>query len=137
MFKDRKHSPESIEKMRQAHIGKSSGMCGKKHSNKAREKMRLARLTKHLNYENQNNPSWKGDDVGYSQLHRWVRSRLSEPPLCQLCNMATSHDLANITGIYNRDLSNWAYSCRRCHRRLDILIREERMRMLFNITSAE
>lgn len=24
-------------------------------------------------------------------------------------------DLANVTGIYNRDFINWKYICRRCH----------------------
>jgi hypothetical protein len=61
------------------------------------------------------NPYWKGDDIGYTGLHLWVRSRLQEPKLCHMCNKVPPLDLANITGIYNRELINWQYLCRSCH----------------------
>lgn len=31
-------------------------------------------------------------------------------------------DLANITGIYNRDFRNWRYMCRKCHIEFDNII---------------
>lgn len=57
---------------------------------------------------------WKGEDVGYTQLHRWVESRLTKPALCQRCETRKAYDLSN-KGTYNRDLENWEWLCRRCH----------------------
>jgi hypothetical protein len=58
---------------------------------------------------------WKGDDVGYRQLHAWVVKNLPMPELCEKCKQVTPYDLANITGIYTRAFKNWKYLCRRCH----------------------
>ena len=77
-----------------------------------RRKLSLARLGEKC-------PTWKGDYVGINALHGWVRSRLSRPELCEICNIKPSYDLANITGIYNRDFENWKYLCRSCHIRSD------------------
>lgn len=52
--------------------------------------------------------------VGYDQLHRRVTKRFPKPPLCQKCNIQPPRDLAN-KGIYNEDLKNWEWLCRRCH----------------------
>jgi len=65
------------------------------------------------------NPMWRGDKVGYRHLHRWVNTHLPKPELCQICNIKPSYDLANKTGIYNRDFKNWYYLCRKCHMLMD------------------
>ena len=65
------------------------------------------------------NAMWKGDKVGKSAMHEWVRNHLSQPELCEICNLKPSLDLANITGIYGRDLTNWKYLCRTCHMKSD------------------
>lgn len=62
-----------------------------------------------------NNPNWSGDDVGREALHDWVRRRLIKPDKCEKCGLVPPYDLANVTGIYSRDLNNWKYWCRRCH----------------------
>lgn len=41
--------------------------------------------------------------------------KIPPPELCQICNQKLPLDLANITGVYNRDFKNWAYFCRKCH----------------------
>lgn len=64
------------------------------------------------------NPLWKGDKVGYYQLHTWIKARLPKPKLCELCVKVPPYDLAN-KGIYNRDLENWEYLCRSCHMKKD------------------
>ena len=69
---------------------------------------------------NDSNHRWKGDDVGYAALHFWVKRRLQKPELCQNCNKNKTRDLANITGLYNRDLLNWKYLCSLCHFYQDI-----------------
>lgn len=84
------------------------GFTGRKHTEETIEQMRLIKLE-------ENNPLWKGNSVQRVQLHAWVRSRLAEPKLCEMCNERPPHDLANKTGIYNRDLENWYYLCRKCH----------------------
>jgi len=86
---------------------------GLKHSEESKGKIRLAHIAG-------KNPMWKGDDVGYNSLHRWVKKRIDKPRICQICNMKDHIDLANITGNYNRDISNWKWLCRSCHTRTDI-----------------
>jgi hypothetical protein len=61
------------------------------------------------------NPNWKGDGVTYRALHCWVRDHLPKPELCEICHSARPYDLANKSGKYLRDLSDWQYVCRRCH----------------------
>lgn len=87
----------------------SLAQLGKKRSKESRERYRLSKLGK-------NNPMWKDDNIkSMTALHAWVRSRLQEPSLCDMCHNIPPYDLANTTGKYTRDLSNWAYYCRKCH----------------------
>ncbi len=65
------------------------------------------------------NPQWKGDNVGYDALHGWVRLRLPKPDNCQRCGVTIPYDLANISGEYTRDLTDWWWLCRRCHMESD------------------
>lgn len=76
----------------------------------------LAGSTKKLGAEN---PQWKGDKVGYMALHEWVRNRYTKPQFCEECLEAPPRDLANISGKYKRELSDWEYLCRRCHMHKD------------------
>lgn len=68
---------------------------------------------------NEKNPQWKGDKVGYTAIHDWVKYRLTKPALCECCGEVPPRDLANISGEYKRDLSDWEWLCRRCHMRKD------------------
>jgi NUMOD3 motif len=96
--------------------GKNNYWFGKKRSEewkkRVSDKMKNTRLGK-------NNPAWRGDNVGYINLHVWVKTYLPRPKFCQKCNERPPYDLANITGIYNREFENWAYLCRRCHVKSD------------------
>ena len=51
----------------------------------------------------------------YQNIHNWVRTRLLKPKFCQICNVVYPRDLANISGEYKRDLSDWQWLCRNCH----------------------
>jgi hypothetical protein len=104
MYKDSRAS--------EAKRGEKNPNYGKKHSPETIRKMREIKLA-------DNNPIWKGDSVGKHALHRWVKARLSRPEFCQICIRVPPYDLANITGKYTRDLSNWKYLCRRCHSTID------------------
>ena len=68
------------------------------------------------------NPMWKGDNVGLNSLHQWVRSRLVKPLFCQNCKKVPPYDLANISQVYKRDLSDWEWLCRKCH-----MVKDNRM----------
>ena len=91
-------------------------------SNECRKKISIA------NTGNKNG-MWRDDSVGYISLHEWVKKRIPKPELCQDCGKEPPRDLAN-KGIYNRDLSNWEWLCRRCH-----MIKDGRINKLqsFNI----
>lgn len=68
------------------------------------------------------NPNWGGDNVSIEAFHQWLRCNWPEPipTKCQTleCNKAP-YDLANITGIYDRDFSNYRFLCRKCHMESD------------------
>lgn len=32
-------------------------------------------------------PSWKGDKVGYDGIHDWVERKLGKPKYCEMCKM--------------------------------------------------
>ena len=68
--------------------------------------------------------NWKGDNVPYQSLHDWLRKWMPKPKsgLCQQCNVREAEEIANITGIYNRDFQNYNYLCQKCHRVLDQVI---------------
>lgn len=69
---------------------------------------------KHHNWKGNN-----GDNLTPRGLHQWVRYNFPPPELCQLCFNVPPTDLANLTGIRNRDFNNWIYLCEICHNRLD------------------
>lgn len=66
-------------------------------------------------------PQWKGDDVGYGQLHTWVRRTLGQPSKCDNCGTTSAKmfDWANKSGEYKRLASDWMRLCRKCHVRYD------------------
>lgn len=70
------------------------------------------------------NPNWSGDKVGYHGLHSFVKKRLPKPNTCDDCHEQPPRDLAN-KGIYDRNLENWEWLCRRCH-----MIKDGRMNNL-------
>lgn len=84
--------------------------------------------------KNEKNGNWKGDYVSIEGVHGWVKSRKDKPVLCEDCKKKPSIDLANISGEYKRDLSDWKYICRSCHMiedgRLDRLHNPEHYRKL-------
>ena len=59
------------------------------------------------------------DSITYRALHKYIRKYYPCPEFCQMCNKVPPKDLANITGIYNREFKNWAYFCRICHQKWD------------------
>ena len=66
-----------------------------------------------------NNHQWKGDNIGYHSLHKWLRHNLPKPEFCELCGKKPARHIANISGEYNRSFDNYLYICYRCHRIID------------------
>lgn len=64
-------------------------------------------------------PCWKGDDVGYSGLHEWVRKTLGRPQKCQCCSTkkARRYEWSNVSGEYRREAEDWVRLCVSCHRK--------------------
>jgi hypothetical protein len=61
------------------------------------------------------NNKWKGDKVGYSPLHRWVRRWLGKPKNCSSCGSEENLVWSNISRKYKRDLSDWQPLCQKCN----------------------
>lgn len=63
------------------------------------------------------NHMWKGDEVGYSGVHAWVRSRLGTPQYCAKCQShePQRYEWANISGNYKREIDDWIRLCTKCH----------------------
>lgn len=62
-------------------------------------------------------PNWKGDEVSYAGLHKWIiRRKGTAPRLCEQCGRVARCHWANISGEYKRDLSDYRALCARCHK---------------------
>jgi len=92
------HSFESIEKNRIANSGINNPMWGK---------------------VNASCPNWKGDKACRVAIHQWIKRRKPKPKLCEYCNENEAKDLANLSGKYLRDVTDFMWLCRKCHLRLD------------------
>jgi hypothetical protein len=71
----------------------------------------------------ENSPNWKGDDIEYSAVHKWVYKTLGKTRTCQHCGDTDldgpNINWANKSGLYLRIPSDWLRLCVRCHRRYD------------------
>ena len=60
--------------------------------------------------------AWKGDDVGYSAIHKWLNSFYGKPVKCDQCGSTDFVDWADKNGKYDRtNRDEWLHLCRRCH----------------------
>jgi hypothetical protein len=74
-------------------------------------------------YLGEKHPNWKGDEIGYRALHKWVEFRLGKPRFCENCGNGNlthrEYHWANISGLYKRQLSDWRRLCVSCHSKFD------------------
>lgn len=82
------------------------------------EKISLSRKGKGVGI---NAHQWKGENVGYVGLHRWVYKMLGKPMECELCNSTESKrfEWANKSHKYKRDINDWIRLCAKCHKFYD------------------
>ena len=93
---------------------------GFKHSEETKLMMSESRKGKNLGDKNS---SWKGDAVGNTALHHWVRKQLGKPSNCEHCGLNDKKRMyhwANKSRMYRRDLSDWLRLCVPCHKRYDL-----------------
>lgn len=63
--------------------------------------------------------NWKGDKVGYNALHAWVARHKPKQKFCAICGWNFKLELSNISGEYKRDINDFQWVCRVCHRKYD------------------
>lgn len=66
------------------------------------------------------NYGWKGDEVSYKGLHRWIELNfgLAKTHKCAHCNGERGPrrmNWANLDGKYTRERESWAPLCKPCH----------------------
>lgn len=62
------------------------------------------------------NPKWKEkSDGSMESLHIFWRRRIPKPEFCQHCEEVPPLDLANVSGKYKQEASDWEWLCRQCH----------------------
>lgn len=130
----KKRSPEDRLKMRLAKLGK---YCGEMNPSWKGGKPSCADCNKKLttynrirclscaikNRSGEKHYEWKGDNVGYRGLHRWVDKNLGKPAKCENCGVIKKGlrqmHWANKSKEYKRELSDWVRLCVKCHWALD------------------
>ena len=65
------------------------------------------------------NPMWKGDNVKYFGLHKWVLFHKGTAKICENCGVTGNIQWANKSHEYKRDLNDWIPLCIPCHRAYD------------------
>lgn len=72
-------------------------------------------------YAQESNPAWKGDEVGYRGIHKWVNRWKGDSNICEHCGTTTAkkYEWSNIDHKYRRVLEDYIRLCTRCHRKYD------------------
>jgi len=70
-------------------------------------------------------PSWKGKDVKYKPLHKWISYWKGKATICIKCGSSKHVEWANISGNYKRDLTDFFSLCKSCHTKFDNKRRRE------------
>lgn len=81
--------------------------------------------------ENNKHFMWKGNLVGYRALHDWIKRNKEKKNFCEECGCKNRKiiqkngvvisylHLSNISGKYNREVTDWRYLCPKCHSKHD------------------
>lgn len=64
---------------------------------------------------NEEHSCWKGENIKYEQVHKWVKKYKPKPEFCENCKAVKPVDLANISQEYHRDVNDFKWLCRKCH----------------------
>ena len=108
-FPNRKRKGSLTEEHR-ANISKNNARywSGKKRPESMKEKMR-----------NEKHPNWKGDEVSYWGIHKWVIRHKGQPDTCEKCGKSGLYgrkiNWANVDNRYRRVLDDYIRLCVTCH----------------------
>jgi hypothetical protein len=95
--------PENRKKQSLAHMGQASWSKGKKLPERS----------------GTNHPLWKGSDAGRGSIHYWITQNKTKPKKCEICGTINKLELSNKDHSYKRDITEYKYLCRSCHRKFD------------------
>ena len=99
-------------KISQAMIGNKNSL-GRIMTENNKSILKLA-LTGEKNYQ------WKGENVSYRELHKWLRKHKGIPTKCSHCGKTKGRiEWANISGKYRRDFCDFISLCKSCHNKYD------------------
>lgn len=91
---------ETKEKLSKANKGENNYFFGKK-------------------FKGEKHTLWKGNAVGYSALHSWIKRELGNSDTCEYCGKSgfKSKQIhwANKSREYKRNLKDWLRLCAKCH----------------------
>jgi hypothetical protein len=81
---------------------------------------------KYISRSGENHHGWKGKEVGYVGLHRWIGKNFGKANHCDKCGADKIpkgkkywFEWANKNGKFSRNKKDWIQLCIRCHRQYD------------------
>lgn len=76
-----------------------------------------------VKFKGNDHARWKGDEVGYDALHRWLYREFGASMVCEICGIEKQSNRhihwANKSGNYIRKRSDWLRLCAKCHYHYD------------------
>lgn len=67
-------------------------------------------------------PQWRGDDAGYSALHKWLWRNYPKTGVCVMCGQTrrTQWSFLHNSERYTRNIADYRELCVPCHTRFDL-----------------
>lgn len=63
--------------------------------------------------------SFKTVGASRKALDAWAKSRIEKPTKCEMCGSIKPLEMSNKSHEYRRDVSDWQWICKICHRNYD------------------
>ena len=67
------------------------------------------------NRKGEESSAWKGDNISYTGVHKWLEVNFTKPKYCEFCGEKNKLEWANISGEYLRIPEDWMVFCHKCH----------------------
>lgn len=119
-FYGKKHTENSKNKMREAHLGLQVSPEVKEQISRS---LKARGHKPPIFYSGTENYQWKGEHASYSSVHKWVSKYRGKPHFCEHCKKTDlshrSYNWANKSHQYKRDLEDWIRLCIPCHKKYD------------------
>lgn len=120
----RKLSPKDKERVTKQLRELAKGKIGVARPQSVRDKIRKSKKGIATVGAGEIHPLWRGDEVGYSGIHIWLKDNYGKASQCQNINcksVSKNYDWAKLRGVeYKRNRSNFIQLCKSCHRKYDV-----------------